>query len=164
MTRVAGASLCSRLAAARQLVAWPPVRRLASGRPWPSLKAWILVVRPPRLTPIAWAFDALFLKRRSCAPRCGCCRATRRKVDRRPRPTSLDTCCQTPSADQRTKRLCSVLRGHTRLEHRPSARHCNATTMPLITRRSSPPAIPSGLAGNNGAGPLPLRVAQPKAS
>ena len=44
----------SSASAARQSAAWPGVRRNASGLPWASAMAWIFVLRPPRLIPIAW--------------------------------------------------------------------------------------------------------------
>lgn len=48
--------------------AFPPVRRKAMGRPTPSLSAWTLVFRPPRLTPIAWRCAPLFHQRPSDGP------------------------------------------------------------------------------------------------
>jgi hypothetical protein len=75
MTSVDGASPCNKHSAARQSAAWPPVSRKASGRPRPSLRAWILVVRPPRLTPRACALKPLFHRPHSDMPSRGCCRA-----------------------------------------------------------------------------------------
>jgi hypothetical protein len=55
----------SRCSAARQSAACPGVSRKASGRPCRSVSAWTLVLRPPRLTLIAW----------KCAPFSTRCRA-----------------------------------------------------------------------------------------
>ena len=55
--------------------AFPPVSRKAIGLPAPSLSAWILVFRPPRLTPMAWANAPLFRQRRSDALSRAYCRA-----------------------------------------------------------------------------------------
>src|ERR1700710_216694 len=54
MTRTLRGRSCSSTSAARQSAAWPPVNENATGRSNPSVRAWILVVRPPRLIPIAW--------------------------------------------------------------------------------------------------------------
>ena len=57
----------SSTAACGASAAFPPVSRKAIGLPAPSLSAWILVFRPPRLTPMAWANTPLFRQRRSDA-------------------------------------------------------------------------------------------------
>ena len=36
-------------------MAWPGVRAITRGRPFPSTRAWVLVVRPPRERPFAWS-------------------------------------------------------------------------------------------------------------
>ena len=62
--------------AARQSAACPGVSRKASGRPCRSVRAWTLVLRPPRMTPIAWRCAPLFRPLPSGAPSHGCCRST----------------------------------------------------------------------------------------
>jgi hypothetical protein len=51
---VRGARSSSRTSAARQSATLPPLSRKRSGRPSPSVSAWSLLLRPPRLIPIAW--------------------------------------------------------------------------------------------------------------
>ncbi len=60
----------------------------AVGRPRPSLKAWILVVHPPRLTPSAWSRRPLCRPWRSGAPSRACCRAASPQPARPPQPAS----------------------------------------------------------------------------
>lgn len=93
MARVNGASPCNSASAARQSAALPRVSRKASGRPLPSLTAWILVLRPPRPTPSGWALQPLFHQRHSDVPSHGCCRAARGRLTHLWRPGS-----RTPSA------------------------------------------------------------------
>src|SRR5690606_31934591 len=64
---------------ALQSATWPPVRRKATGLQSSSVRAWILVVRPPRDLPIAWLSSPFFLP-----PHCGGLgRALRRPCSRR---------------------------------------------------------------------------------
>jgi hypothetical protein len=72
--------------------AWPGVSTKASGRPRPSVRAWILVVRPPRLMPGAWAFCPLCRRWHSDVPSRKCCRAAVRRVDHLRRPASGRDC------------------------------------------------------------------------
>ena len=51
---VRGARSLSSTSAARQPATWRLVNRKRSGRPLPSVSAWSLLLRPPRLIPIAW--------------------------------------------------------------------------------------------------------------
>jgi hypothetical protein len=55
----------NRTSTARQSATWPPVSRKRSGRPSPSVRAWSLLLRPPRLIPIAWTSAPLSAARRA---------------------------------------------------------------------------------------------------
>jgi hypothetical protein len=55
-------------------------------RPRSSLRAWILVVWPPRLMPGAWIFCPLCRRWHSDGPSRECCRAVAWQVGRLPRP------------------------------------------------------------------------------
>ena len=68
--------------------ACPAVRKKASGLPSASTMAWILVLSPPLLRPIAWSSPSFF-QRRHCAGAHArwCCRSWRIRCPRR-RPAS----------------------------------------------------------------------------
>src|ERR1700720_659774 len=62
--------------------ACPAVRKKASGFPRASTMAWILVLNPPLLRPIAWSSPSFFERRRCADVRVRwCCRTSRMNLD-----------------------------------------------------------------------------------
>jgi hypothetical protein len=62
---VIGPALASRAAANVPSLTFPGVSRSTRGRPCSSVRAWILVVRPPRERPIAWTKSPFCARRRA---------------------------------------------------------------------------------------------------
>ena len=155
-------SLSSRCSAALQSAACPGVSRKASGRPWPSVMAWTLVLRPPRLTPIAWACAPFSARRRAVRLDMRAVdqhfggRATRRRQrlehlapDALGRPADIAVVERLGRAVDRRR----ILPPATRLQHVDDA----ADHPPVID-----PQHPARLVRQQRLQPRPLPVAQPK--
>ena len=104
-TMVRGARSSSRTSPARQSATLPPVSRKRGGRPSPSVSAWSLLLRPPRLIPIAWASAPLFPRPPSGAPSYACYRSGLRRAAPPAAASVTNISCQMPLAAHRTKRL-----------------------------------------------------------